>query len=220
MNNKLAKYGNPFDEIRKIDQRGSEYWSAREIYKLFHYTRWEDFKMALARAFLACKNSDQNPKDHMHTSTTTVIIGSGATRQVEDYQLTRYACYLLAMNCDVKKERIALAQTYFAIQARNAELTQSVYNVSIDAIAIALHTTADGLKQISNQVGLLDQKITGLEYKQDKIIVAQDTQASKIENLETLNRQLLSEQERLKEEILQLRLETETSTKKEQRNGK
>ena len=114
--------GNIFEQIKKINEYGQEFWSARDLYKLLGYTEYGKFLSAVERAKEACKNSNQKINDHFAQVSDMVLIGSGAERQIDDYHLSRYACYLIAQNGDPRKEEIALAQTYFVIQARRQEL--------------------------------------------------------------------------------------------------
>lgn len=112
-----------FDAITHEDY-GIEYWKARELMILLGYDRWENFENAIVRAMDACKNSDGLIDDHFRETTKMVPIGSGAQRAVKDYLLTRYACYLIAQNGDPRKDEVAFAQSYFAIQTRKQELIE------------------------------------------------------------------------------------------------
>lgn len=116
---------NAFDEIVKIIQEEAvEFWYARDLMALLGYDRWENFHKAIERAIDSCKASEIEPADHFRSVTKMVQIGSGAERAVKDYMLTRYACYLIAQNGDSRKEEIAFAQSYFAIQTRKQELIE------------------------------------------------------------------------------------------------
>lgn len=116
---------NAFDEIVKIIQEEAvEFWYARDLMALLGYDRWENFHKAIERAIDSCKASEIEPVDHFRSVTKMVQIGSGAERAVKDYMLTRYACYLIAQNGDPRKEEIAFAQSYFAVQTRKQELIE------------------------------------------------------------------------------------------------
>lgn len=116
---------NAFDEIVKIIQEEAvEFWYARDLMALLGYDRWENFHKAIERAIDSCKASEIEPADHFRSVTKMVQIGSGAERAVKDYMLTRYACYLIAQNGDPRKEEIAFAQSYFAVQTRKQELIE------------------------------------------------------------------------------------------------
>lgn len=102
---------------------GEEFWYARELQELLGYSKWENFETAIERAKVACQNSDQPVDNHFREVTKMVDLGSGSSREIKDLLLTRYACYLIAQNGDPRKEAVAFAQTYFAIQTRRQELT-------------------------------------------------------------------------------------------------
>lgn len=99
-----------------------EVWFARELQTVLGYARWENFIVAIGRAVESCKSQNINVDDHFREVTKMVTLGSGAKREVKDYMLTRFACYLIAQNGDPKKEKVAFAQGYFALQTRRAEL--------------------------------------------------------------------------------------------------
>ena len=111
-----------FEDIKVIRADGSEYWPARELASVLDYTKWENFSKVIDRAMLACKNSGFEIKDHFPDVRKMVDIGSGTKRRVKDYELSRYACYLVVQNGDPRKEVIALGQTYFAIQTYRQEV--------------------------------------------------------------------------------------------------
>lgn len=115
-----------FEDIKKIDENGVEYWEARELMPLLDYTRWENFEKVIAKAKEACINSGQDIISHFLEATKMVSLGSGAKRETREYRLSRYACYLIAQNGDSSKQAIATAQTYFAIQTRKQEVFQQL----------------------------------------------------------------------------------------------
>lgn len=117
-----------FEDIKHIDEFGNEYWLARELQNILEYTQWRRFENVINKAKFSCKNSNIKVDDHFANVGKMVDIGSNTKRITKDYRLTRYACYLIAQNGDSRKEVIALAQTYFAIQTRKQELSEKEYN--------------------------------------------------------------------------------------------
>jgi DNA-damage-inducible protein D len=113
-----------FERIKRLDENGNEYWSAREMSKVFGYSEYRHFLPVIERAKEACKNSGQGFEDHFEDFLDMVKIGSSAQRSIEDIKLSRYACYLIVQNADPSKEVIALGQTYFAVQTRLQEITR------------------------------------------------------------------------------------------------
>ena len=126
----LKNYNNKtFEEIKYIDKDGVEFWYARELQLVLTYKEWRKFENVILKAKKACENSGGNVFDHFVDVDKMVQIGSGAERKQNDYKLTRYACYLIAQNGDSRKEVIALAQTYFAVQTRKQEITEKEYSM-------------------------------------------------------------------------------------------
>lgn len=117
-----------FEDIKHIDEFGNEYWLARELQNILEYTQWRRFENVINKAKFACENSNIKVDDHFANVGKMVDIGSNTKRITKDYRLTRYACYLIAQNGDSRKEVIALAQTYFAIQTRKQEVSEKEYN--------------------------------------------------------------------------------------------
>jgi DNA-damage-inducible protein D len=125
---KINEYKSRFDTIAKHIEDDNddtmEVWYARELQNVLGYARWENFVVAINRAMESCKTQNISIDDHFREVTKMVLLGSNAERNVKDFMLTRYACYLIAQNGDPKKEEIAFAQSYFAVQTRNAELIE------------------------------------------------------------------------------------------------
>ena len=119
----IMNYKKKFDEIRH-EENGVEFWYARELMHLLDYSKWQNFENVLSKAKVACANNGIVVEDHFADASKMVTLGSGANREVEDYMLTRYACYLIAENGDPRKEQIAFAQRYFAVQTRKQELIE------------------------------------------------------------------------------------------------
>ena len=129
---------NVFDNIKHVNEYGQEFWYARELQPVLEYSQWRYLKEAIERAKTACGNSGQNVKDHFAEVRKMVDIGSNAKRSVEDYELSRYACYLIVMNGDPRKEIIALGQTYFAVKTRQQELIEDYERLSEEQKRIAI----------------------------------------------------------------------------------
>lgn len=119
-----------FDSIIHTDSDTSvEFWYARDLQPLLGYSRWENFQKAILRALQSCQTSGFQCSDHFREVTKMIPLGKGANREVQDYKLTRYACYLIAQNGDPSKKEIAFAQCYFAVQTRRQELIQDRMNL-------------------------------------------------------------------------------------------
>ena len=120
-----SQHTSPFESIKRLTEEGIEYWSARELYKLLGYSTWQKFQHAIKQAMLACEQSTQVVSDHFNPEVKIVKAGITAKPR-EDYQLSRYACYLIVQNADPAKPIVALRQTYFALQTRRQELADEL----------------------------------------------------------------------------------------------
>lgn len=117
-----------FESIKKVDENGIEYWAARDFALELGYNKWENFDKVLNKAKQACIGSGQDIKNHFPDIRKMIKLAKNAVREIIDYKLSRYACYLIAQNGDSSKKEIALAQTYFAVQTRNQEIYQNLSN--------------------------------------------------------------------------------------------
>lgn len=112
------------DDHMHLTEDGVEFWYARDIMNVYGYTRWQNFEVAINRAKISLESTETPDQNHFTEASKMVPLGSGAERSVKDYMLTRYACYLIAQNGDPRKEEIAFAQSYFALQTRKQELIE------------------------------------------------------------------------------------------------
>jgi len=122
MSNLKAIEYKSFEEIKHLSEDVGEFWYARELAVVLEYVQWRNFQKVLDRAILACKNSGYGVSDHFAEVSKTIEMPKTALKQIADYKLSRYACYLIVQNGDPRKEVIALGQTYFAIQTRRQEV--------------------------------------------------------------------------------------------------
>lgn len=126
--NQINEYNEiTFESIKHINEFGNEYWYARELQVALEYKRWDKFCKVIENAKISCEKSNYVVSNHFSQVGKMVEIGSGAKRKQVDYELSRYACYLIVQNADSRKKIVALGQTYFAVQTRKQELTEKKY---------------------------------------------------------------------------------------------
>lgn len=118
--------GQSFEDLKQVNDHGAEHWSARALQPLLGYSQWRRFEDAIKRAQISCEQSGNDPAYHFAGAGKMIGLGKGGQREVEDYQLSRFACYLIAQNGDPRKPEIAQAQKYFAIQTRRQELSEQL----------------------------------------------------------------------------------------------
>lgn len=156
----IASHLSPFEAIRRTDEEGHEYWSARNLSKILGYTLWQKFQNVIERAKEACENSGQAISDHFIRMDKMVTIGSGARRRTDDYQLSRYACYLIVQNADPSKPIVALGQTYFAVQTRRQELADELATLPEDQKRLILRSEMsifnNKLAEAAKQAGIIE----------------------------------------------------------------
>ena len=180
---KLIALKSSFDEIVNTildDETTVEYWRARDLMPLLGYTRWENFNNTIQRAMESCKTSGINVSDHFRDVTKMVPLGSGSSRPVSDYMLTRYACYLIAQNGDPRKDEIAFAQSYFAIQTRKQELIED--RIQLIQRIEARDKLRESEKRLSQNIyerGVDDKGFARIRSKGDEALFGKTTQEMK-----------------------------------------
>ena len=127
-----------FENIKHVDENGNEFWFARELQKALEYTEYGKFLPVIEKAIEACRKTGFDEGNHFAHVSEMVRIGSGAERKMDSYKLSRYACYLIVMNGDPRKEVIALGQTYFAVKTRQKEISDEVAQLSEDEKRLAI----------------------------------------------------------------------------------
>ncbi|MGT2800970.1 DNA-damage-inducible protein D [Streptococcus phage Javan290] len=170
--NKIQQFMQNFDHLLKIvPNTDIEYWYARDIMPILGYQRWENFHRAIERSLNSIDSSDIEISNHFREVTKMVSLGSGAERPIQDYMLTRYACYLIAMNGDPKKEEIAFAQSYFAVQTRKQELISE--RISFIERSKARNRLKESEKRLSQNIyerGVDDKGFGRIRSKGDKAL--------------------------------------------------
>lgn len=139
MNNEIARYSEEtFESIKHVDEYGYEFWYARELQSVLEYTEWRNFQKLIEKAQTACENSDMAVDECFVEVNKTSPMPNGGVKLIDDYILSRYACYLIVMNGDPRKEVIAVGQTYFAVKTRQQELIDHYDELSDDQKRLAI----------------------------------------------------------------------------------
>jgi DNA-damage-inducible protein D len=171
---------NNFEAHAQQTEGGVEYWLARDIQHLLGYAEWRNFGTVISRAKTACEVSGHPVADHFVDVNKMVDLGSGSQREVDDLMLTRYACYLIAQNGDPRKQEIAFAQTYFAVQTRKAELIeQRLLEVERVQARRKLSETEKELSQVIYEQTGGNQDFASIRSKGDHALFGKSTQAMK-----------------------------------------
>ena len=135
----LKRYSDQtFEEIKNIDEHGDEFWYARDLQAVLDYSEWRNFENVIEKAKVACRNSKNSVSDHFVDVNKMIVLAKTAERDIQDYRLSRYACYLIVMNGDPRKEVIAVGQTYFAIKTRQQELIDHYDQLSEEQKRVAI----------------------------------------------------------------------------------
>jgi DNA-damage-inducible protein D len=137
-----AEERSSFEALKRLNGHGAEYWSARDLQGLLGYSQWRRFEDAVKRAVISCEQSGNKPGHHFAGAGTMVELGSGSIREVPDFHLSRFACYLIAQNGDPRKAEIARAQKYFAIQTRRQELSEE-YAADMERLELRRQATEE-----------------------------------------------------------------------------
>lgn len=161
----IQKYSEQtFESIKHINEYGQEFWYARELQAALEYSQWRRFEEAIERAKIACEQSGNPVADHFANVGKMVKLGSGSEREVNDYVLSRYACYLIVMNGDPRKEVIAVGQTYFAVKTRQQELVENYDELTENQKRIAIrHEMAEHNKSLAEAAQMAGVE-TSLDY--------------------------------------------------------
>ena len=163
----IIKYSDQtFESIKHINENGDEFWYARELQSILEYTQWRNFESVIEKAKIACKQSKNDIDNHFADVSKTIEMPKTATKQIDDLILSRYACYLIVMNGDPRKEVIALGQTYFAVKTRQQEIIENFDNLSETQKRLAIRNEIashnKALADAANKAGITEPMDFGI----------------------------------------------------------
>jgi DNA-damage-inducible protein D len=177
----IERHIGELDTRSNNDETGVEFWYARDVMRFMGYTEWRNFSKVIGKAKDACRNSGIRIESHFQDTAREVALGSGAVRSIDDVKLTRYACYLIAQNGDPHKEEVALLQSYFAVQTRNAELIgKRMGELSRIATRQALADEEKQLHALGYQRGVDDKGFRQIHLHGDRALFGMDTREMKM----------------------------------------
>lgn len=155
-----------FESIRHVNEYGQEFWYARELQVALEYKEWRNFKKVIEKAFVACENSENNTSEHFVEVNKTIPMPKNAEKVIEEYELSRYACYLIVQNADPRKKVVAVGQTYFAVKTRQQELIENYDSLNEDLKRLAIRSEM----KVHNKSLAEAAKLAGISQPRDYAI--------------------------------------------------